>query len=98
MEKSRDKVRTTVRVAGHDFTLNTYDGVEHVQRVAKYVDRTLSDLTLSTRLHPTQVAVLGALTIADDMIKARDEVTKLRTEIAALHKQLDDAAAGRPAE
>ncbi len=93
-----DKIRTTVRIAGHDYTINTYDGDEHVQRVAKYVDRMINDLTLATRLPATQVAVLCALTIADDMVKARDEVTKLKKELAEANKKLEDAAAGRVSE
>lgn len=90
-----DKIRTTVRIAGHEYTLTSYDSAEHVQRVAKYVDRMLNDLTLSARLPAAQTAVLAAVTIADDMIKARDEVTKLKKELAGANKKLEDIASGR---
>lgn len=93
-----DKIRTTVRIAGHDYTLTSYDGDEHVQRVAKYVDRMVNDLTLATRLPMAQVAVLAAMNIADDMVKARDEVTKLKKELAEANRKLEDAASGRVSE
>ena len=90
-----EKIRTTVRVAGHNYTLASYDSQEHVQRVAKYVDRMINELGLVTRLSAAQVAVLAAINIADDMVKARDEVTKLKKELAELNKKLEDAAAGK---
>ncbi|MBQ3222149.1 MAG: cell division protein ZapA [Clostridia bacterium] len=93
-----EKIRTTVRIAGHDYTLTSYDSQEHVQRVAKYVDRMVSDMNLATRLPAAQVAVLAAMSIADDMVKARDEVTKLKKELAELHAQLDAISSGKASE
>ena len=40
-----EKIRTTVRVAGRDYTLTSYDSEAHVQRVAGYVDRKLNELS-----------------------------------------------------
>lgn len=93
-----EKIRTTVRIAGHDYALTSYDPEEHVQRVAKYVDRMINELNLATRLPSGQVAVLAAMTIADDMVKAKDEVAKLKKEIAELNQKLEAAATGRAAE
>jgi len=93
-----EKIRTTVRIAGHDYTLTSYDSEEHVQRVAKYVDRMINELNLATRLPSGQIAVLAAMSIADDMVKARDEVSKLKKEVAELNQKLDAAASGRTAE
>lgn len=93
-----EKIRTTVRIAGHDYTLTSYDSEEHVQRVAKYVDRMINELNLATRLPSGQIAVLAAMSIADDMVKARDEVAKLKKEVAELNQKLDAAASGKAAE
>ena len=96
-----DKIRTTVKIAGREYALTSYDSAEYVQRVAQLVDRRLTEMSLSTRLSANQVAVLTAVKIADDMLKAQDEVTRLRRElsearqnVAALQKEL----ARRPAK
>ena len=45
-----DKIRTTVRIAGKDYAMTSYDSEAHVQRVAHYVDRKMTELSLATRL------------------------------------------------
>ena len=86
-----EKIRTTVRVAGKDFTIAGYDSEAHVQRVAAYVDRKLSELSMATRLPQAQLSVLAALNIADDMLKAHDEITRLRRELMETQRQLEEA-------
>ena len=86
-----EKIRTTVRVAGRDYTLTSYDSEAHVQRVAGYVDRKLSELSAATRLPMAQLAVLAAMNIADDMLKAHDEINRLRRELMETQKQLEAA-------
>lgn len=44
-----EKIRTTVRVAGKDYTIASYDPEAHVQRVAAFVDRKLNELSAATR-------------------------------------------------
>ena len=86
-----EKIRTTVRVAGKDYTIASYDSEAHVQRVAAYVDRKLSELSMATRLPQAQLSVLAALNIADDMLKAHDEITRLRRELMETQRQLEAA-------
>ena len=86
-----EKIRTTVRVAGREYTLTSYDPEAHVQRVAAYVDRKLSELSAATRLPMAQLAVLAAMNIADDMLKAHDEINRLRRELMETQKQLEAA-------
>ena len=81
IEKSMEKTRTTVRIAGREYTLTGTDPEEHMRRVAVYVDRKMEELTLSTRLPQPMIAVLTAMNIADDLIKAQDENTRLRKEL-----------------
>ena len=96
-----DKIRTTVRIAGKDYTMTSYDSEAHVQRVAHYVDRKINELSLSLRLPAAQLAVLAALNVTDDMLKAHDENNRLRREIgelreenAALQKKLEKLSDG----
>ena len=84
-----EKIRTTVRVAGKEYTIASYDPQEHVQRVAAYVDRKMNELNLATRLPSAQLAVLTAVNVTDDMLKAQDEVRRLRRELGEAREQLE---------
>jgi cell division protein ZapA len=76
-----DKIKTTVRIGGREYTMVGVDSEEHIRRVAIYVDRRMEELSLATRLPQPMVAVLTAMNIADDLIKAQDENTRLRKEL-----------------
>ena len=83
------KIRTTVKIAGKEYNIAGYDPEEHVQRVAAYVDRRMSELSAATRLPPAQLAVLTAVNAVDDMIKSRDEIRRLRQENEQLREALE---------
>ncbi len=96
-----EKIRTTVRIAGKDYAMTSYDSEAHVQRVAHYVDRKMTELALAMRIPPQQLAVLTALNVTDDMLKAHDEINRLRREIgelrtenAALREKLENRSEG----
>jgi Uncharacterized protein conserved in bacteria len=72
------KIRTTVKIAGKEYTIAGYDSEEHVRRVAAYVDQSMEALSLATHLPPAQLAVLTAVNAADDMMKSRDEILYLK--------------------
>ena len=84
-----EKIRTTVRIAGKEYTIASYDSQEHVQRVAAFVDRKMNELNLATRLPAAQLAVLTAMNVTDDMLKAQDEVRRLRKELGETREQLE---------
>lgn len=81
MEKQKSRV--TVRIAGREYTIASYDTPEHVNRVAEYVDRKMNELELATHLPSAQLAVLTAVNATDDMIKSRDEIDHWRREAEA---------------
>ena len=85
------KIRTTVRIAGKEYTIASYDSEEYVNRVADFVDRRMNELNLATRLPAQQLAVLTAVNATDDMMKSRDEITRLRAEKDALRTELEQA-------
>lgn len=84
-----DKIRTTVKIAGKEYNIAGYDSEQHVQRVAAFVDQRMSELAVTTRLPPAQLAVLTAVNAADDMIKSRDEIRRLRRENEQLREALE---------
>ena len=84
-----EKIRTTVKIAGKEYSMTSYDSEEYVQRVATYVDRKIGELSIATRLPSNQLAVLVALNVADDMLKAHDENNRLKREIGLVREQLE---------
>ena len=84
-----EKIRVTVRIAGKDYTMSGYDKEDYVRRVALYVDRKIQELSLATRMPMQDVSVLTAVTIADDMLKARDEANRLSRELEETRAQLE---------
>ena len=82
-----DKQKTTVRVAGKEYTLVSADSPEHLTRVATYLDRKITETVLATRLPKETVTVLVALNITDELMKAQAENSRLRRELQALRGQ-----------
>lgn len=70
-----------VRVAGKNYTLVSSDPPEYVRRVAEYVDRRLSETDAVTNLPFVNVATLTCFNLADELIKAKDELTKLKRRL-----------------
>ncbi len=76
-----EKHKTVVRVAGRDYTLLSIEPPEFVHRVGVYVDRKIQEIETASHLPSNMVAVLAALNIADELLKAHDENTRLRREL-----------------
>ena len=85
----KQKTRATVRIAGKDYTIASYDPVEYVNRVAEQVNRKMNELSMATQLPAAQLAVLAAVNATDDMLKSRDELDRLRREIDALRDECE---------
>ena len=88
-----EKIRTTVRIAGKEYTIASTDSEAYVNRVAAWVDRRMNELAVATRLPATQLAVLTAVNAADDMMKSRDEIRRLKAELDDLRRAKGEADA-----
>ena len=86
-----EKTRTTVRISGRDYTITGYDSEDYVRRVATYVDRKLKELRAVTKLPGDDLAVLAAVNVTDDMLKAHDENARLRDELLEARQALQSA-------
>ncbi len=91
-----EKIRTTVRIAGKEYTIASTDSEAYVSRVATWVDRRMTELAAATRLPATQLAVLTAVNAADDMMKSRDEIRRLEAELDELRARLEQPLAEAP--
>ena len=56
-----EKIRTTVRIAGKDYTMSGYDSENYMRRVAIFVDRKISELSMVTRMNVQDSAVLTVI-------------------------------------
>ena len=83
------KIKTTVRIAGRDYAISSYDSEAYVQNVAAWVDRRMRELNQATRLPGGQLAVLAAVNAADDMMKSREENRRLKRELEAAHDEIE---------
>ena len=83
------KIKTTVRIAGKDYAISSYDTEAYVQNVAAWVDRRMRELHQATRLPGGQLAVLTAMNAADDMMKSREENRRLRRELEEARKEIE---------
>ena len=83
------KIRTTVRIAGKEYVLATYDSEEYVQEVAAWVDRKMTELSEATKLPASQLAVLAAVNATDDMMKSREENRRLKQQLDAARGEIE---------
>lgn len=88
-----EKIRTVVRIAGREYPITSYDGEDYVRRVGAYVDRKIGELALATRLSPLEVATLAAVSIADDLAKSQEEVTRLKRQTEEQRDEITRLAA-----
>ena len=78
----------TLRIAGRDYTLTSSDAPEHVHRVAVYLDRKLAETASSGFLNREAAAVIAGLSIADELLTAQDDNTRLRRELMQARQEL----------
>lgn len=85
----------TLRVAGRDYTLTSTDSPEHVRRVAVYVDRKIAETGSSGFVNRETAAVIAGLSMADELLNAQDDNTRLRRELMQARQELNDLKHGR---
>ena len=80
----------TLRVAGRDYTLTSADSPEHVRRVAVYVDRKIAETGSSGFVNRETAAVIAGLSMADELLTAQDDNTRLRRELMQARQELNE--------
>jgi cell division protein ZapA len=86
----------TVEIAGEEYTLRADTTPEYARACAAHVDRTIKDILDGGALIQThKAAILAALSIADELLRARRETDALHAHVARLAKQLSDDVRAR---
>ncbi|MBR3016334.1 MAG: cell division protein ZapA [Clostridia bacterium] len=78
----------TLRVAGKDYTITSADAPEHVRRMGVYVDRKIAEASSSGFVSRETAVVITALSLADELITAQDDNTRLRRELLEARQAL----------
>jgi cell division protein ZapA len=74
----------TVRIAGEEHTIRANADPEYTRSCARYVDDRISDIRGKGALIEThKAAILAALSISDELFHAREELERMRREVAS---------------
>lgn len=76
------KNRVAVTVGGREITMLTDETPEYILRVADYVDRQMTELNMTHRLSSAMLGTMAALNTADELLRAQDEIARLRADAA----------------
>lgn len=76
------KNKVVVTIHHVDYTIISNDSEDHVRRVADYVDQVIEEHEKNYHQLPSaRIATLAALTIADELYKAKEERNELRRSL-----------------
>lgn len=89
-----DKQKTVVYVGGRGYSLVSTESPEYMRRLAAYVDRKLREVAVATGRPSGEVAVLSALNMADELMKAQAENSLLRRQMEAMARELQNRQTG----
>jgi len=78
----------TLRIAGRDYTLTSTDSPDHVRRMAVYMDRKIAETSSSGFVSRETAAVIAGLSMADELLCAQDDNTRLRRELLQARQEL----------
>jgi cell division protein ZapA len=72
MESPKNTVQ--VNIFGEDYTVRSEGEVEYIRDVARFVDRKMQEVVDKTaNKSPARVAILAALSIADELFREREQ-------------------------
>lgn len=81
----RERTSVRVRIVGEEYALRSDAPEEHTRAVAAYVDRVISQVMASGHVVEShKAAILAALEIADELLRARAAENALTDRLMAL--------------
>ena len=88
--------RTTVEIFGRRFELRATEPSEHLEELARYVDKRMHELAdVSPHVDTAKLAVLTALNITDELFREQtsepgEQTERLRLRVEGLIARLDE--------
>jgi len=91
-----DRQAVTVRIAGEEHAIRSSAPPEYTRRCARIVDERITEIRRRSGLvEGHRAAILAALSITDEFYQAREELQRLREEVAhratGLTARIDEA-------
>ena len=84
-----DKKKVTVKIKAKEYVINCVEEEEYVQKIAYYVDRKLKQIeTANPLLSSDTTAILTAVNITDELLKAMEVIERLKKRIPAQDQEL----------
>jgi cell division protein ZapA len=78
------KSAVTVRIAGEEHTIRANAEPDYTRSCARYVDERIAEIRSKGALIEThKAAILAALSISDELLQAREELDRIRKEVAS---------------
>ena len=81
--------RVTMNICGEDYTLIAEESPSYMERVGKLVDEKLAEVLSAGSVSRTDAAILAAINLADELLKAQESGENLRRQVKTY---LDEAA------
>jgi cell division protein ZapA len=79
-----ERQTVTVTIGGEEFTIRTDAGADYARRCAEHLDRSVGQVFSSgAAVEPHRAVILAALSLTDELFKAREETEQLRSRISA---------------
>ena len=84
-----EKKKVTVKIKAKEYVVNCVEEEEYVQKIAYYVDRKLKQIeTANPLLSSDTTAILTAVNITDELLKAMEVIDRLKKRIPTEDKEL----------
>lgn len=85
--ESEGACKVKVKIMGQEYVLKGKDSSEYIEMLACFVAEKMEEISKRhPSYNPTKVAVLGALQIADEFNKLREDYDKIIEELQMLDK------------
>ena len=79
-----ERKKVAVKINGKEYTITCTEDTEYIQKLAYYVDRKLTQVTnANSMLSSDMAAILTAVNVADELLKAIEVIEKLKKRIPA---------------
>ena len=79
-----ERQSVTVTIGGEEFTIRTDAGADYARRCADHLDRAVGQVFASgSAVEPHRAVILAALSLTDELFRAREETEQLRGRISA---------------